>query len=266
MMRQIMLIAAALILSGCESIAKNYLPGELILPAKNSSSHPYITDEGMIDLSQLNLKSNSKTYRNQVMSQAIALSDRKCTLHKAGIISNANAWNVGTGSAAMLFSGTASVLSHAKTAGNLAAAATATSGIQSLVNKEVYADALGTTILRSIDVARSKHKAVLEAGMKNTTADYPLSLAVLDMQAYHDSCSLMAGLVEVTKAFENRSPSRNELKRDINYLGERIASIREAQRSGVTLTKDEQDSLDEFTRVLKMKELQYVGEGGASKD
>jgi len=245
-----------ILLSGCGSLAKNYLPDNILTQSKVTSS--YVTDEGTIDVSLVTMSdyegSTNKNERNGLIAKAISLSDQKCTLHKAGILSNANAWNVGSGSAAILFAGTASVISHAQTASELAAAAAGMTGMQSLVNKEVYADALGTTILRSIDVGRVKKKAVLEQGMKDE--NYSMAIALVDIQAYHDSCSLMAGLVEVTKAFDNRKLSRNELERDISMLKDEIKNI------GTTLKGVDAAAtkivVDKYVEILKEKTMQLA--------
>ncbi len=250
-MRHVIVLLVISIVSGCEMLAKNYLPDEIM----TQSEADFINEDGIIDLSKLNLKHYSqKADRNEVIAKAISLSDQKCTLHKAGIISNSHAWNVGTGTASILFAGTASVISHAQTASELAAAAAATTGIQSLVNKEVYADALGTTILRSIDISREKRKAVIEQGMNKEPSDYSMSTALVDIQAYHDSCSLMAGLVEVTKAFDNRRPSRNELDRDIEILKNQLANI-DTEMRGVS---NVQAIKDEYAEAVKEKVLERI--------
>lgn len=245
-------------ISGCGAISKNYIPDEIMTQSTASS---YINDKGLIDLSLLNAtdfegKSN-QSKRNDFISKAIALSDRKCNIHKATIIANSHTWNVTTGTASILLAGASSVLSHAKTAADLAAGAAATTGIQSLVNKEVYADALGTTIIRSIDVGRSKKRAALETGLTN--ANYTFSRALVDLHAYHDSCSLMSGLVEVTKAFENRKPSRNELDRDIKVLTEAITNADKIY--GAASSTEKTEALKRYRQELAEKTLALSSAG-----
>ncbi|WP_045380717.1 hypothetical protein [Vibrio campbellii] len=251
-MRYIMSFIAVL-LSGCETLAESYLPDKIM----TQSEANFINQDGIIDLSSLKKTHyTDRIARNEVIAKAISLSDQKCTLHKAGIMSNSHAWNVGTGSASILFAGTASVISHTQTASELAAAAAAITGIQSLVNKEVYSDALGTTILRSIDIGREKRKAVLEQGMTKPSTDYSMATALIDIQAYHDSCSLMAGLVEVTKAFDNRRPSKIELDRDIDILKSQLADAN-TELAGVSPTSL-QTIKDEYAEAIKDKVLERI--------
>lgn len=81
-----------------------------------------------------------------------------------------------------------------------------------------------------------------------------MSTALIDLQAYHDSCSLMAGLVEVTKAFDNRRPSRIELDRDIAILKSQLADI-DTEMAGVS---NLQSIKDEYAEAVKEKVLQRI--------
>lgn len=214
-------------LPGCKTIAKHYLPDDIFLQSREGENS-YITNDNKIDVSLLGdfekySGPSNKNKRNAVISKAISLSDQKCTIHKAQILSNRNTFNVSATSLALLLSGAASVISHAQTASELAAGAAVTTGIQASVNTEVFADALATTILRAIDSVQNKRRAVLESGMDNE--NYSLSQAIIDIQSYHEGCSMMAGLVEVTKAIDNRLPSRNELQRDIEILENKIKTV-----------------------------------------
>lgn len=210
-------------LVGCAGAAKNYLPDQLI---EQKNSKLYLTEEHTIDISKIDVSKYSgaakQSERNDIIASMISLSDEKCAVHKAEILANSNTWNIVTGTGAILFSASAAVIGHAQTAAELASGASAVSGIQSLVNTEVYADVLGTTVLRSIDVAREKSMAVIEVGLKDPT--YSLPQAYIDIQKYHYSCSFMAGIVEVTKAIENRQQSSNEIERDIQKLKQSLTS------------------------------------------
>lgn len=252
-LKNISLALPLLILTGCGTISKNYIPDEIMTQSTTSTN--YIDNKGIIDLSKINASdldgTTNQSNRNDFIAKAISLSDRKCNIHKATIIANSHTWNVATGSASILLAGASSVINHAKTAAELAAGAAASTGIQSLVNKEVYADALGTTIIRSIEIGRAKKRAALESGLANV--DYTLSRALVDLQAYHDACSLMSGLIEVTKAFENRKPSRNELERDITILKEAITNADKFY--GSTTTTEKTDALKRYRQELAEKTL-----------
>ena len=219
----ILLNVSLVICLGCSSVTKTYVP-EDVFEQPVDAGKDYFTKDQKIDLAKVTAADydgpSNTAKRNILISDMIALSDKKCTWHKATVMSNANVWNIASGTASILFAGASSVVEHAKTASDLAAAAAATSGVRSLVNQEIYADALVTTILRAIDVHREKKYAVIDAGLADNS--YTVAQAVRDVQAYHDACSLMAGLVEVTSALDNRKKARSEVTRDIVSLEQAI--------------------------------------------
>jgi hypothetical protein len=250
----------ALLFSGCsENIAKVYLPDYIMNQPYDESQYDknksYINKAGEIDLGKIKMDDYKDiNKRNEFIAKAISLSDRKCAIHKAAILGNSHVWNIGAGSTAMLFSGAAAVVNHAQTAAELAAAATGMSGIHSLVNEEIYANKLGTSILRAIDVARAKRKAPLELGMRDSS--YSLPIALIDLQAYHESCSLMIGLVELTKALDNRQLSRDELERDIKTLKKEIDEI----NSSKSIDPSKKEIIkNRYVETLQEKTLQLMG-------
>ncbi|MFL0797284.1 MAG: hypothetical protein K6L73_07315 [Cellvibrionaceae bacterium] len=193
-----------------------------------------ISQKVEIDLSNYSLSKNlgDEQKRNDFIATVLTLSDEKCSRHKAGIIANSATWNVGTGSLAMLFTSSLAVISHEKTVKTVGALATAITGSQSLVNKEVYAETVGAAILRAIDVARATKLAKIQAGMLVDEKKYTPHQAVLDMKAYHDSCSLMEGVVQISKALENRKPSDNEVDYDAARIREYAEMITDMEAKG----------------------------------
>lgn len=244
--------------AGCAKVTRTYL-AEDVFTQPIGDEKPYFTKRTeQIDLSKVKLSDyegdDNKAKREVLISDMIALSDKKCSWYKATVMANANIWNISAGTAAILFAGASSVISHANTAADLAAAAAATSGIRSLANQEIYSDALVTTILRAIDVKREKKLAVISAGL--LADNYSVAAAVRDVQTYHDACSLVAGLVEVTSALDNRKKSRAEVQRDIKSLESAIKRAR--ARFGGTATASETEQLTKLQERLTQRELQLT--------
>lgn len=233
-MNKLLFIIIVTLIQGCGTLAKTYLPDQLIADndyATEAQPIPYFNPEGEITLTTqdiINLNAN-KEQRKAFIAQAILSSDNKCTQHQATIISNGNAWNVSMGSLSMLLTGTAAVISHAQTAAELAAGATAVTGIQSIANEEIYANAMSTAIVRAMDVSRTKSRAVINQKILEEDDDdekfYSLENALVDIQRYHSQCSFMAGLVEITKALEQRKLSSQELLYKQKQLESNIASF-----------------------------------------
>jgi hypothetical protein len=235
-------IAFVVLAQGCSILAKNYIPDPLITHQYDASLANYITKDETIDLSKVDLISldgEDKTKeRARFIASLVTMSDKKCELHKATMMSNSNNWNISTGVATILFSGYAAVATSVEVAKNAAALAAATTGIQGQVNQEVYQGKLVTAVVRAIEVARAKSYATLAEGMNNN--NYTSSQMVLDISRYHSSCSLMSGVTELTKAIENRPKSRNEIDRDIARLKREIADT----------TSNNSTSIVEFKTLL----------------
>ncbi|MCT8987651.1 hypothetical protein [Shewanella phaeophyticola] len=268
-MRKILFIMIIYLIQGCGSLANTYLPDAVM--ADNDEDIPYFNDNSEIILSVndiATLNSNSAK-RKAFIAQAILSSDKKCIQHQANIISNANSWNVGMGSLSMLLTGTAAVISHAQTAAELAAAATAVTGIQSMANEEIYANAMGTAIIRAIDVSRAKSLAIIDQKILTESTDsakvYTTENALVDIQRYHSQCSLMAGLVEITKALEQRKLSTHEvllkkkqLEANINAYTAQLVAQNNAFTPTQADTDKQKKDLSEMNERLKALVLQSV--------
>ncbi|MDP1565650.1 MAG: hypothetical protein Q8L91_05215, partial [Polaromonas sp.] len=239
---------------GCGMLAKNYLPDELMTNTVDQSAAPYVTADGKVDLSKVKLSdydANAQARANLV-GTLVTMSDRKCEAHKATIMSNANNWNVASGTATILFAGYASVASSAHAAANAAAAAAATTGIQGQFNQEVYQGKLSTAILRAIDVARTKAYAKVTTGLG--TAGYPTVQLVGDISQYHASCSLMAGVTELTSAIDNRRKSRAEIDANIVRLTAEIDKGKEAKYGASTLSALEAERQKQVMELVRATE------------
>ncbi len=245
-------------LIGCGSLSSTYLPDEVIVD--NYGEIDYFNEEGQIEISVTDIKTLNadSESRKSFIAQAISSSDKKCSQHKATIISNSNAWNTGMGSLSMLLSASAAVINHAQTASELAAAATAVSGVQSLANQEIYANAMGTTIVRAIEVGRTKSLASINKKLlDDSTIDYTVQNALIDIQRYHSKCSLMAGLIEVTKALDQRKLSTNEiefkqkrLEKSIETYTKEIKSKNAIFPPSSEITTRQEAQLAELNRML----------------
>ncbi|WP_137940122.1 hypothetical protein [Chitinivorax sp. B] len=257
-MTRLLILLVTISMVGCahplERLAEAYIPDRVIQQKKSNivlggGINLPVNADGAVDISKLDMAKldadpNKASIRNALISHVLSMSDDRCTMHKALIMSNANAWNIGTGSISILLAGASSVISHARTAAELAAGAAGVTGIQALANKEVYANAMATTVLRSIDVGREKTRAPLISGMSR--ADYSIAQAIIDLQTYHNSCSLMAGLVEISKSLENRPLSQSEIDSLILNTKANIDSLDHANLDGA----EKAASRKELTRIL----------------
>ena len=216
---------------GCSYVAKNYEAD----PILEQQTDLLNTETNMIDVGKLktrigaisNSTNNKKEKdRNRLIFEIVSISDRVCSLHQAHIISNVNTWNVATGTLTNVFSALGTVLGGVTTKASLAAAATVSGSTRSLVNQEVYVEAMGTTIVRAISIAREREYAKIVKKSRGSIDDYSLSESLRDIQEYHRRCSFYYGVLEVSKALDQRKKTKAEIDNDIAGLQEQLEELR----------------------------------------
>lgn len=253
----LILILSISVLAGCKkNMVRHQYSANPLTHAGTPNDSNYLTTVNeivVIDVSKLPLDiSDAKGLRNAIIARGISLSDNKCADHKTRIMSTAAGWNLITGTTSILLAATASVITDPQQAAALAASAAATSGVQALGNKEVYANQMGQAIIRSIDVAREKKRATLTIGMGKPAADYPLAIALGDLDTYHDSCSMAMGLSEMTKALDNRKQTKDEIILNMKALNEiKTEASKNAEPATKTAIENEyKTKVEEITTQL----------------
>ena len=115
-------IIIAATLAGCGAIAERYRANPIIKRnTEKSTSTIYAEDGKSVDVTRpafidkIKAVDNAKdadkaTLRNTLVHELMSLSDDVCELHKAGIISNSNTWNITTGSISNVLAGLGSVI------------------------------------------------------------------------------------------------------------------------------------------------------------
>lgn len=210
------------LISGC-SLVPNYYEADPIF--KQQSNLLKDDDDGyVIQVDSEKLKNradeaNDYLLRNQLLEELLTISDRSCSRHHATIIANVNTWNIATGTTSTLLSAIATVTGGATTKAALSAGAALTNSTQSLVNEEIYAQAIGPTIVRSTISSRQKKLAEIEEGMREKDLGvYSVQHGLRDIYNYHSRCSFYYGLLEITQAIDERRRSRSEIMNALDLL------------------------------------------------
>lgn len=219
-------LGGVLLLTGCSKIAANYRVEPVLKPIQNDAS--YITvkdDEAYIDTNSTRFQNalaaaNDKSAKEKMAFMLMSLSDESCEKHKSLIISNANTWNITTGTVTNVLAGLGTVVGGESAKAALSAGAALSNSSRSLVNEEIYANALATTILRAIELKRNEVKKQIYAGLKDeqSAENYSAYQLIYDIDYYHQQCSFMVGMMEVSKALENRKPTKADIKQNIEFL------------------------------------------------
>ncbi|MEX1222228.1 MAG: hypothetical protein WEA82_08965 [Idiomarina sp.] len=226
----------AVVISGCSSLAGYYEADPLF----NQQSDLLKDDEDIVDVFKLQnrvTEATTKDLRNELIQDLLTISDRSCARHQASIIAGLNTWNVATGSVSNLLSAVATVAGGESAKAALSAGAGFTNSSRSLVNEEVYAKAIGTTIVRATMVAREKQAAVISKGMQSPLPEYSVKEGLRDVYNYQNKCSFYYGLVEITMAIEQRKRSRPELLDLISLLKQQATDLKSR---GISTTEIEE--------------------------
>lgn len=235
---QLIVLCVLLLTSGCSQIASYYTADPVLSQTGGAKTYIVIEDGDAV------VQTNSPEFQNALaaavnpqLKQALAfqlmsLSDSACEKHKSLIISNANSWNIGTGSVTNVLAGLGTVVGGESAKAALSAGAALSNSSRSLVNEQLYANALATTILRSIELKRAEAKKLISENLKKDQTGYTASSSsyttagsahspyqlLYDIDYYHQQCSFMVGMVELAKTLDNRKPTQAEIKDNIEFL------------------------------------------------
>jgi hypothetical protein len=212
-----MCLFLAISASGCSAISGYYEADPLFLQQSDLLDE----EEDIVDVKKLQKRVKAvtdKVKRNALLEDLLTISDRSCARHQSSILAGLNTWNVSTGTLSTLLSAVGTVVGGESTKAALAAGAAFTNSTRSLVNEEVYAKSIGTTIVRATISAREKQYAVISIGMNSSFEDYSVKKGLRDIYNYQNRCSFYYGLLEVTKALDQRKRSKSEIEDMISRL------------------------------------------------
>lgn len=141
----------------------------------------------------------NRTCRNAIVSLRILAIDQSFSEFEADLFRQTREIGFSATVASLGLTGAASLVSGG-TANILAAAATALTGTKEAFDKEVLSE---QTILAIHTAMRSNRKKILvriQSGMKQGIADYPLGLALSDLEQYYNAGTVLGALINVTEA------------------------------------------------------------------
>lgn len=200
-------------------------------------------------------KKNCVYQRDLVIGDLIGISDGMCEMHMKTIFGNEAAFNIITGTFTNAFSGAATVFGGGGTKSILSALAFFSNSERSLVNETVYKSLLVPAVVKKINESRAKErKDIIDKYEKNRAQDYekyPVSIALLDIIKYHQTCSFMFGLQKALEegTQKTQEPDTASLEQKLKLLVlERDNRIRELKAQNV---KDEDIKNDKYIKSLE---------------
>lgn len=211
---------------GCTHIAKEYEIEPIFAQYSDLLNSTNSTPIDTVQLKNRIDSAKNQTQRNELIDELIMISDVACSCHQSQIIANSNTWNIATGTVTNMLSALGTVVGGPATKSALAAGTAFSSGSRSLINEEVYAKSIGTTIVRAINQSRDSYYAAIQAKTNSTIEHYSVRAALRDVQEYHRRCSFYYGLLEISKALEQRQKTKMEIDKDIQKLKEHQNGIK----------------------------------------
>ena len=153
-----------------------------------------------------------ETARNLLQNRIIALSDQVSGEYLAKVARNEDLVNVGLGGSALLFDALGTALTGVDASRAMSAASGFATAGRELVNEEVYQNAFGPAIIKTIATARQNR--ALELAIKRRDMDitqYPVGDAIADAIAYHEMASFFSGLMAVqTDVYRGQAQLSNQ--------------------------------------------------------
>ena len=239
-MKYIILVSVCIFSTACSIIPDSYQANVLFNQGSdlldNSDKKIDVVDQKALE-DRVSAVNNYLT-RNQLIDELLSISDRSCSRHHALIMANANSWNVSTGTLSTFLSVVGTVTGGETTKAALSAGAAFTNSTRSLVNEEIYAQAIGSTIVRASMSAREKQLAEIEVGMREQDIQvYSIQQGLRDVYNYHDRCSFYYGILEITQAIENRKRTSSEIVNSLDSLKAEAQDAVANQRSAIRLNE-----------------------------
>ncbi len=157
--------------------------------------------------------------RNEVIDALLASSNRKCTRYTALLKNADGAMNAGLSVGAILTGGLGSILGGAATAKALAGSSSILSGSRAALNETYLSNQTIHVLTSAFEKARRTQRRQITNREACSVDQYTLMRGIEDAFAYHDSCSIIAGLAETSLSIErSENPGMDAMRLQLNEL------------------------------------------------
>lgn len=209
--------------------------------------------------------------RARLASILIKHADDVCTQELGRLTANEAISNTALATVASTLSGIATIVTGERAKEIFAAGSGLATATRSHVNAHVYRNVLSTAVSRAIHIERDKKRGEILAALKAPT-DYNIDQMVLDVNAYHQTCSFYRGLTLVLEAVDRARFEEGDraggLRGGIEYLENQIqrlearkARAADADKPGIQ-TQIDQLRTEQNNRILELTTLKVETPGG----
>ncbi len=217
------------------------------------------------------LAADNKVARNRLAAILIKHADDVCTQELGRLTANEAITNTALATVASTLSGIATIVTGAHAKEIFAAGSGLATASRSHVNAHVFRNILSTAVSRAIHIERDKQRGAIQAQLAKDSATYNVDQMVVEVNAYHQTCSFYRGLTLVLEAVDRTKFEEGDraggLRAGIQELENRIQRA-EAQKARATGGQgDIQKQIDEFRAaqtklILDLAALRVETSGG----
>jgi hypothetical protein len=141
---------------------------------------------------------DSRACRDSIVQARLIAIDVRYTQFRHAFYGEAR-WGGFAATVATLGLTSAAALASLGTSHILSAAATGVTGTQAAYDKQVLIDRTATAIETSMDAARGTVAIRIRQGLQRPPPDYPLAVALSDLQDYYNAGTLLGALADITR-------------------------------------------------------------------
>lgn len=139
-----------------------------------------------------------RTCRDTIVEARMIAVDARYTEFRQAFYGEAR-WGRFAATVASLGLTSAASLSGMAAAQALSAAATGVTGVRAAYDREVLTDKTANAIESAMDSARDAVGLRLRRGLQQSAAEYPLAIALSDLEAYYNAGTLLGALADITR-------------------------------------------------------------------
>jgi hypothetical protein len=150
--------------------------------------------------------------RNELVNAILRVSDENAAAHLAGLKATQSNINIFLGAAALGLSGAGAAVSESAQA--LSAASTGVQGTRTLINDEVYSQALAESIITLVTADRKAQADAIRKRYAEDLSLFPVEEAIAAAVRYHETASVYNGLALARQAIEKDAIRKRDDKPD----------------------------------------------------
>ena len=147
--------------------------------------------------------SKYKAKRREILEALRRKSNLLCESYKLDLVRRQARGNFLLGSASLLFGTVGAIATHVEAARVLAGAAALATGARSELNQDYYSEKTAAVLAKAIDKGREVQWKLISLNLDVAPSVYSLRGAIIDVEAYHATCSLIGALKEIERAVDN---------------------------------------------------------------